>query len=286
MRRILLGLLLLNSFLGISQGSPDSAGKKSLVEETFKSSRVILGQSIENPPNGALAFIISHHFGALNTGFYEFFGLDQASTRLGLEYGFTNFFALGIGRSTYEKTWDGYLKFRILNQRKRGMPLSLGAYSDLSVNTLKETDTTRPDNFNVRLTYCTELIIARKFGEIFSLQLTPVWIHKNLVPTRQDHNNIFALGAGISFDVSEKVSINSEYYYLFPGQHLDDYTNSFSIGCDLKVGGHIFQLFLTNSQGNFEKAFISETKGKWFNGDIYFGFNIHRLFILKTPKPR
>jgi len=291
MRRIILLFVFSQSILLYSQDSlkvqPKQSGKIIYAEETFKASRIILGQSVENPPNGVLTLLISHHFGALNSGFYNFFGLDQSSTRLGLEYGATNWLAIGLGRSTYDKTWDGYLKFRILRQSKgaRKMPLSLGIFTNIAVNTLKLT-TDRPDYFYARLSYCTQVLFARKFGEIFSLQLTPTWIHMNLVPTPQDHNDIFSLGAGASVKVSEVVSLNVEYFYLFPGQHLDGNKNSFSISCDIKAGAHVFQLFLTNSQGNFEEAFIGDTKGKWFNGDIYFGFNIHRMFTVKYPKAK
>jgi hypothetical protein len=257
-------------------------------QQTFKGSRVILGQSVENPPNGALVILISHHFGALNTGFYEFFGLDQASTRIGLEYGINNFMSAGIGRSTYNKTFDGYLKFRILRQSKgkRCMPLSMALFGNMAVNTLKLSDPNQKDYFDARLSYCSEIILARQFGTIFSLQIEPTWTHWNLVPTPEDHNNIFSVGTGVSFRISEVVSINGEYHYLFPGQHLDENTNSFSISCDIKTGQHVFQLFFTNSQGNFEQAFITQTTGKWANGDIYFGFNIHRLFTVKYPKIR
>jgi hypothetical protein len=164
------------------------------------------------------------------------------------------------------------------------MPLSLSVYGDIAVNTLKSSDPDQKIIFDSRLSYCTEIILARQFGKIFSLQLEPVWVHKNLVETPEDHNNLFAVGGGVSFRVSEMISINSEYFYLIPGQNLGDNTNSFTIGCDIKTGQHVFQLFLTNSQGNFEQAFITETTGKWLNGDIYFGFNIHRLFTVKTPK--
>ena len=138
--------------------------------------------------------------------------------------------------------------------------------------------------FDARLSYCTELILARKFGNIFSLQIASAWIHKNLVATPEDHNNLFSIGTGISFRISDVISLNGEYHYLIPGQHLSEVTNSVSISCDIKTGQHVFQLFLTNSQGNFEQAFITETAGKWYNGDIYFGFNIHRFFTLKYPK--
>jgi len=252
-------------------------------EETFKGSRVILGQSVENPPDGSLVLLISHHFGAINSGAYNFFGLDQASTRIGLEYGINHFMAVGIGRSTYQKTFDGYLKFRILRQSKgkKIMPVSLAAFGNASVNTLKLSDPEQKDYFDARLSYCTEIILARKFGSIFSLQIAPAWTHKNLVATPDDHNNIFSVGTGVSFRLSDLISINGEYHYLIPGQHLPGNANSFSISCDIKTGQHVFQLFLTNSQGNFEQAFITETTGKWANGDIYFGFNIHRLFELK-----
>jgi len=289
MRISLVSFFLLSSLLLWSQNAEnvkdDKSGTTIFAEETFKSSRVVLGQSVENPPNGALVLLISHHFGAINTGAYNFFGLDQASTRLGLEYGVNNFIAVGIGRSTYEKTFDGYLKFRVLRQSKgkRKMPLSISIFGNMAVNTLKLSDPEQKDYFDARLSYCTEIILARKFGNIFSLQIAPTWVHMNLVPTPEEHNDQFSIGAGISFRVSEMISLNSEYHYQIPGTQLNNTTNSFTIGCDIKTGQHVFQLFFTNSQGNFEEAFITETTGKWADGYVYFGFNIHRYFTVKEP---
>jgi hypothetical protein len=283
-------LLLINSLVVFSQSTEnikdDKPGKTYFTEETFKSSRVILGQSVETPPNGALVLLVSHHFGAISTGFYQFFGLDQASTRLGLEYGINDFMAVGLGRSTYQKTFDGYLKFRVMRQSsgKRNMPLSISIFGNMAINTLKLSDPEQKDYFDARLSYCTELIFARKFGNIFSLQIAPTWIHKNLVETRDDHNNLFSIGTGLSFRISEMISLNGEYHYLIPGQNMSNTTNSLSLDCDIKVGQHVFQLFFTNSQGNFEQAFITETTSKWLDGDIYFGFNIHRYFTVKYPK--
>jgi opacity protein-like surface antigen len=290
MKIFLLSLCFISSFIVCSQTTDSIKGKKLpltiYAEETFKSSRVCIGQSVENPANGALVFLISHHFGALNTGSYEFFGLDQASTRIGLEYGIVRWLAVGAGRSTYNKTFDGYLKVRLLRQSKgkRQMPLSISVFGNMAVNTLKLSDPNQKDYFDARLSYCTELILARKFGNVFSWQISPEWIHKNLVATHKDFNNLFSIGTGISFRLSDVVSLNGEYHYLLPNQHLTGIENSVTLSCDIKVGLHVFQLFLTNSQGNFEQAFITETNGKWYNGDIYFGFNIHRVFPLKNPK--
>jgi hypothetical protein len=290
MRIFLLSFCLLNSWILCSQPADSTKNKKSIpviyTEETFKSSRVILGQSVETSPNGALTLLISHHFGAINTGSYEFFGLDQASTRIGLEYGVNDFIGIGVGRSTYQKTFDGYLKVRIIRQStgKRNVPLSITLFGNMAVNTLKLSDPKEKDYFDARLSYCTGLILARKFGQVFSLQIEPTWVHLNLVPTPQDHNDLFSVGGGLSFRLSDLISLNGEYHYLLPNQHLGGITNSISISCDIRTGQHVFQLFLTNSQGNFEQAFITQTNGKWYNGDIYFGFNIHRHFTVKNPK--
>ena len=255
---------------------------------TFKATRVILGQSIENPFGGTLVFVISHHFGQINTGFYNYFGLDQASTRLGLEYGITNWLGVGFGRSTYQKTWDGFTKVKILRQSTgaRKVPLSISFYANTAINTLDWQDTQRKNYFSSRLQYCFEFLFARKFNEYLSLQVMPVWVHRNLVPAETDHNDIYAVGGGGRCKITKRISLNAEYFYLLPNQHLNQIYNSFSLGFDIETGGHVFQLFLTNSQGPFEEAFITENNGNWFKGDIFFGFNISRVFTIIKPKIR
>jgi hypothetical protein len=105
---------------------------------TFKATRIVNGQSIENPPNGALIFTISHHFGTLNSGAYELFGLDQANIRFGFEYGFNDWFSLGIGRTSVNKTFDGSMKIKILRQSTglRKMPISLSYWTNVALISL------------------------------------------------------------------------------------------------------------------------------------------------------
>jgi hypothetical protein len=289
MRKVILILCFLNSLLLYSQTDTTTENvpdKTNYTKATFKATRVVIGQSVETTPNGDLSLLVSHHFGAVNTGFYEFFGLDLASTRIGVEYGINKFMSAGVGRSTYNKTFDGYIKFRALKQSKgkKNLPLSMAVFGNIAVNTLKLSDPKAKDVFDARLSYCTELILARQFGKLFSLQIAPTYIHKNLVEAPEDHNDLFSIGTGISFRISEMISLNGEYHYLLPNQvNSTTPVNSLSIDCDIKVGQHIFQLFFTNSQGNFEQAFITETTGKWVDGYIYFGFNIHRYFTIKEP---
>lgn len=252
---------------------------------TFKTSRIVSGHSIESPANGVLLFTISHHFGRLNTGAYDFFGLDQATIRLGLEYGINDIISVGIGRSSYQKTFDGFIKAKVLRQSTgvRNMPVSVSAFAAMDLFSLKWQDTERTNYFSSRLSYIYQLLIARKFNNNLSLQLSPTFIHKNLVK-ETNSNDIFALGIGGRYKLTKRVSINAEYFHNFESYITENFENPLSIGFDIETGGHVFQLHFTNSQPMFDRGLITETTGKWSNGDVYFGFNISRVFTIKKPK--
>jgi hypothetical protein len=255
---------------------------------TFKTTRICVGQSIENPPNGNLIFVVSHHFGAVNQGWYEFFGLDQATTRIGFEYGVNDWLALGIGRSTLNKTFDGFTKIKLLRQSSgaRKMPISVSYFGSMAINSLKWQDPERTNYFTSRMSYAHQILIARKFSNAISFQLMPTFIHRNMVAREIDENDVWAIGAGGRVKVSNRVSVNAEYYYLLPGQTADDFINTFTIGVDLETGGHVFQLFMTNGRGAIEEYYIPQTTGKWTDGDIRIGFNITRAFTVKKPKSK
>jgi hypothetical protein len=254
---------------------------------TFKATRVVIGQSCENPPTGDLIFIFSHHFGALNTGYDNLFGLKQSQVRLGLDYGVNRWLGLGVGLNTLQNTWDGFLKFKVLRQSKGGrkMPFTLDIYTSTSIYTTKWSNPDRKNYFTSRISYSDQVILARKFGQRFSLQIMPTFVHINLVPTPEDHNNVFSLGAGGRFKISQRVAINAEYYYLLPKQiRSTPATSSLSVGIDIDTGGHIFQIFLTNAMGENMESIITQTTGKWQNGNIFLGFNISRIFTVIKPK--
>lgn len=258
----------------------DEANTTDYTYATFKATRIINGQSIELPPKGALNFVISHHFGRINQGAYEFFGLDQANIRFGFEYGFTDWLSAGIGRTSVNKTYDGSLKAKILRQSsgKRSMPVTLTWFSNATISSLKWQEPDRNNYFTSRMEFAHQLMIARKFGSRLSLQLMPTYVHRNLVETMEDENDVFAVGAGGRIKITNRVAVTGEYYYMLPGKTADDFHNSFSIGIDLETGGHVFQVYLTNSQGLIEEQFIPKTSGNWGDGDIHVGFNINRTF--------
>lgn len=259
---------------------------------TFKASRLINGQTIETISKNHLNFWISHRFGAVNSGFLaNFFGLDEAKIRLGLEYGITDKWLVGAGRSSLEKTYDFYTKYKLLRQSNK-FPVTLTGLAGWSINTMPtgyimESGAEMRFNDNLeRFGYWGQALIARKFNENLSLQLMPTFIHYNKVEHSSIDNNLLALGVGGRYKITKRFAISGEYYKAFsnPGAYEAatgkeyPYHDAISIGVDIETGGHVFQLHFTNSRGMIEKHFIGQTVGSWEDGDIYYGFNIARTF--------
>ncbi|WP_241739112.1 DUF5777 family beta-barrel protein [Pontibacter beigongshangensis] len=263
----------------------DSAAEQ-VVGGTFKSTRLVNGHTVETNGSHALLFLISHRFGTVNSGAYNLFGLDQATIRLGLEYGITDNFTVGVGRSSLEKTYDGFVKYKLLQQKSPGaqMPVTLTLFSSMALTTLRRQNPEQDFPFAGRLTYTHQLLLARKFSERLSVQLAPTLVHRNMVATGQDENNVYAFGAGGRYKLTKRTSVNAEYFYMLPGATADSFVNVLSLGADIETGGHVFQLIFTNAQGMVEKFFIPQNQGTWASGDIYFGFNISRMFHLGGKK--
>ena len=248
-----------------------------MVDATFKSTRLINGHTVQTPGEGTLVFLISHRFGTLNSGAYNFFGLDNATIRLGLEYAITDRFEVGVGRSSLVKTLDGFVKYKAIQQTTgtRAMPVSVTLFSSAAVSTLRYTDN-YDRTLGLRTAYTYQALIARKFNTDLSLQLMPTLIHRNLVMNEGETNDVYALGGGGRYKLTKRLSLNAEYYYLLSKYTADHYHNSLALGVDIETGGHIFQLHVTNSSGMIEKQFVAETVGNFFKGDIFFGFNVNR----------
>ena len=278
---IIIFFILFSSIISYGQDSTDYA------KFTFYSNRIINGHSTENTTAGKLELIIGHRMGRINQGAYEFFGLDQSTSRIGLEYGINDRLMIGAGRSTTEKLFDGFIKYKILKQSvgKINMPVSLSGFSSVAINSLRWTDTTKKDYFSSRICYTFQLLASRKFSDKLSLQIMPTLVHKNIVPTKKDNNDIISIGFAAKYKLFSRGALMLEYYYLLPNQIKSQYNsadvvNSFSVGFDIFTGKHTFQVFITNSTTMAEKAFITETTEKWNKGDMHVGFNILRLFTM------
>jgi hypothetical protein len=285
-------LILFGSFQIRAQGLLDSLDnltsqpkQTEYIESTFKAPRLINGHSVELIGKNELAAIISHRFGKISEGTYSFFGLLESKIRLGLDYGLSKSMNLGIGVGSEQHAFDGFLKVKLFRQStgQRRIPVTV-VYSSTAYYSAEKADPTRHNLRSSRYSFSHQLLIARKFGNRFSLQVTPGLVHRNLVKREIDQNDVFSVAMGGRFKLTNRFSVNAEYYYLLPGQTAKDFINTLSIGFDIETGGHIFQLLLTNGLSPQEKIFIAETTNKWSKSEISFGFNIIRVFSLSHKK--
>ena len=259
---------------------------------TFKSTRLINGSSIECLGEGVLDFRISHRFGQLSQGMENFFGMDNAVTKLSLDYGINRWLMIGIGHSAFNKEDDGSLKIKFLRQRNNGgMPITLTYFANASIETMPAPSlpvATQTWLFSNRLFYTHQVLIARKFNDKLSLQLMPTVVHYNLVDSTKFSNNTIAMGVGGRIKLTKRAAITAEYYYRLTNTGLLVYGsptyNAFSLGFEVETGGHVFQLMVSNSQGLTERTFIGQTTDSWPKNQLHFGFNISRVFTIVKPK--
>ena len=253
---------------------------------TFKATRVVLGQSVENPKNGNLNFLIQHQFGSMKNGGYEMWGLDEANIRLGFEYGITDWLGLGFGRASFNKTFDFYGKLRVLRQSsgKKVMPVTLSFFSAMYYNSLKWDNPDEVHYESSRYSYYNQILIARKFSDKLSLQISPSMLHRNIVETKEEDNDVFSVPVSGRFKLTNRLSLNAEYIYLLPGYTADNFQDAFNLGFDIETGGHVFSVYVTNALGIQEPYYVAQSTGEWGKGDIRLAFNLYRTFTLKKPK--
>lgn len=256
-------------------------------EQTFKSSRLVTGQTVETKSARELEFIFSHRFGPVSSGAYDLFGLDQAFVRLGLEYGITDRLGVGFGRNSVDKTMDAYIRYKVLRQSsgERNVPVTITAFGNAAMRlSPRSEDSPTPITTQDRMSYTFQALIARKFNDRLSLQVMPTLVHRNTVDQSVELNDQVAVGVGGRYKITGSVALTSEYYYRLDVPEGNPYYNSFGLGVDIETGGHVFQLIVSNSQGLTERAFIAETTGQWSEGDLHLGFNVTRTFEFRKKK--
>jgi len=262
----------------------DSLPKAEKVNGIFRSTRVINSHSVEMLAKGNLDFRIMHRFGFVSDGVKQLFGLDAATMRMSFDYGISDNIMVGIGRSTFRKELDAFIKTRVLHQSKghRSIPFSLLFAVGYVIHTEESFSVMKP-SFADRSAYYLQVIAGRKFNSRFSLQLNPVVLHTMMPQDSTTSSTIFAIGCGARYSISKRVAITLDYLPVLNGLS-ENNTDPLSVGFDISTGGHTFQLHFSNTIGMNERAFISQTTGDFFKGDIRFGFNLSRIFQLRKSK--
>lgn len=246
------------------------------VDAAFKGLKIVNIESTKLASKGDLYFIVAHRFGSIKDGFEGFYGLDNAITQLKFVYGLTDWLTVSGARS--EVAYDFSGKFLIKNQEVNGFPITIAAFTSLGIdNTLKENNYPKL-KFENRLIYVSQLLLSKKVNTNLSLELAPTYFHENTVFDDNQENSQFALGMGGRYKFAKRWSLNIDYAAHLNRSSSSPFNNPLSVGFDLETGGHVFQMHFTNSQAMHEAGFLGNSTGDWSKGDIFFGFNLLRVF--------
>ena len=248
------------------------------VGPAFKGLKIINLESTKLAAKGDFYFIVAHRFGSIKPGFETFFGLDDANTQLKFVYGVNEWLTVHASRSGFQKAIEGAIKYRLVDQKTNGSPITLVGFNSVVVNTELDEDLLPKMTFNNRLSYVTQLLVSRKFSEKISLELAPTFFHENYVVDENQDNSQFAIGAGGRYKISNRVALTMDYAAHLNRSSTSFVRNPLSLGVDIETGGHVFQLHFTNAQAMHETGYLGSGFGDWSEGDIYFGFNLLRVF--------
>lgn len=279
MKKKLLALLMFPLFSMAQDdllNSIDSVQVNQKVESAFKGLKIVNIESTKLAAKGDLYFIVAHRFGSIKDEFEGFWGLDNAVTQLKFVYGVTNWLTISGARS--EPAYDFSAKYSLFNQIEKGFPVSIVGFSSVAINnTLKESLYPNMD-FNNRLAFTNQLLISRKVNSKLSLQIAPTYLHENFVVDDEQDNSQFLMGMGGRYKFAKRWSLNYDYAARLNRAKNTPFHNPVSVGVDLETGGHVFQMHFSNSQGIHEAGFLGNSTGDWTKGDIFFGFNLLRVF--------
>jgi hypothetical protein len=246
----------------------------------FKAMKIGNIQSTKIADKGDFYMIVSHRFGTLKNGVTTFFGFDDANTKIQLLYSFIDGVQLSLSRESLNRTYASALKVRLLKQSNT-FPVNIVAYGTANINTLIDNTQYPQLKFGDKMSYAGQLLISRRISKDLSLLMAPSFVRQNLQDlqaTKELNHNQFVLGFGGRIKVSKRMSINADYAYNFNRSKNSLYSNPLTIGLDIETGGHVFQLLFSNAQSTNEPGFLSNAEGDWANGNVFFGFNIVRVF--------
>jgi hypothetical protein len=260
----------------------------------FKNKQLINAQTTVIPDG--FDFTIMHRFGkiGLNDEFYkQFLGFDlPANVRFSLSYKLSDRAYIGVGRTKVGKTVDIEGKYVILRQTaSNSMPLSIALYNNTGLNTdayrgespiafFGDSITPFENKFAHRLSYNTQLIIARKFNDKISLQLSPTFVYKNLVEGMEESHHTFVLPFSGRYQYSFGSAVLFEYAYKLNNTLENKLDNAFSLGFEFGTAGHVFQVFMSNSYYIRETNIYTEEPYNFYDrpNEFVLGFNIRRVW--------
>ena len=278
----------LSFFLTTLFAQQDSLRVKSkAVRFTFGTTTLIDNNTTETLYKGSIELQIHHRF-SLIENYHNLFGIyGSANTRIGLSYGITDRIMIGIGTTKDYQLQDIQWKYAILRQTEDNkIPVSLSYYGNMVI------DARSKDNFGPeaafrtihRLSYFTQLIVARKINDMFSVQVAPSLTYFNSVPQNIDstsgYKNLnFGISAGARANLFGSHSVIIEYDQLLTRQDIAVQPKpNLSLGWEIGTATHSFQIFVANYNQIINQRNLVFNTNDWEKSQWLIGFNIHVRF--------
>jgi len=245
----------------------------------FETSILIDNQTVATPFKGMLEFEIHHRFGTVNNGIDDLFGLWAPSNiRLGLNYGITDKLMVAVGTAKNYLAQDVAVKYALLQQTSSGsVPVSLSFYGNMALNLLDQNTFGPSEDWREihRLSYFTQILVARKFGEKFALQVAPTFIWLNAVEVGYKNAN-YGISAGARYNFAGSHSIIAEYDQLFNKQENEELNPvpQFAIGWEIGTATHAFQLFFANYKDILGQYNFVYNQNSISDGEYLIGLNV------------
>ncbi len=284
-RKVLVNIVVISiitfSFLMSSAFAQEGEKKvvKRPVTNTFEGGMLIENPTIENPDKGGIQFIINHRFGSMINSWDDIFGIYAPSNiYMGVNYGILDNLSIGFATEKNNKLQEFHLKWNILNQhRANGSPVAITYYGNFAIDARKEETFGSEYKFSDRLSYFSQIIIARKFSDRISFQIAPSYTHFNSVDTTMEHDAI-GIAAGGRVKIWNDNSFIIDYSYPIPVKNFPDPDlepkPNLGLGIEFTTGTHVFQVFATNSSQLVSQKNYLYNKNKFNKEGILLGFNI------------
>ncbi len=267
----------------------DTARKQQATDQPaypFNGWRVLNLPTTRSIDAGQHLFLISHRFNpTLGSGYDALYGLDGSGIIfLSWGYAITDRFLAMLGRSNAADDVELQLRYEIKQQRvPTGFPLGISV--QLAGNWLSEKvpgeDRLRSDV--LKLTG--QLSLTRRFADHASLAVVPGLL---LNPNELEDGEapLVTVGLGGRVDLWDRGALILEWVPIVSGYTRsnlfgnDIRFDSWGGGLELTIGGHVFQIVLTNSVGLATDQYLRGGDldvRDFFDGDIRLGFNIFRI---------
>ena len=244
---------------------------------TFKAIKIVNNQSTKQANNKELYLYVSHRFGSVAEGINTLFGLDIANTKIELLYGLSNNFQIGFSRESLKKTYALNAKYNITNQSSK-LPINSSLYLSYNYNSSLNKDIYPNLSNSDKDLFFGQLLLSKSFNNKLSIQLSPTYAKKRFTETIFEQENNFILGLASSYRVNNRLAFNVEYSSNLDRPEISPFDDVLSFGIDIETGGHVFQLLFSNTQTIDDVSVMTDAEGSWKDGEIYFGFNILRVF--------